>query len=1056
MQILSSSAMIPILVYVLLLSTVLKNKSHLINAKRIFPKRVSQSLSPNNFSAKMLPSAAPKSSLVHIEPTTFGDGRFKASGNFIKFPKDIQGTIDRAKKEKKPLDIFAVYFDISGHTNLVGIPQLRVFAHTCVLSSSNVILSINAPYAARSLTGTAPTGAIPRRAPSGLNSGNIEILCNRITSSSPATIKFYMNGGTGRRGARGGPGRNGIDGRPGHRGRCKRKTIFGIRYKCKKERGHAGVYSTNGTNGIRGGSGGYGGNGGNLLITYKEMGTNSITFKSYNRMGRGGFGGSGGAAGRNGKYIPNLQYVTRCRSKCRENLAWESRPKLTTRQRGPPGFRGRNGRNGRFIKRPFFVRSSSSFSTDDFLRFAALVERYKNDIIIGQESCEEAMSIMDTVITIATYRRDVSLLQTMSKQASLSKKGVLIRKEIYGPATLSRAAPESIGKELSLELKYVKALKDQITSAELNSNVLSVLVTAAGISIPATNFNTLRTNLLLQRKTFQRAVEDIEARIENALGVISFEVEDRVLAKKDAAERAKKMALFKAVRSIVNIGVGLVKLDVISIFSSTEEIIGTIKNTKFTYESIKESFGKIGKLSKDFKELLSSATDIQKKLKTVKEGFSKAESTGCSFDDLKRLLVDAPDRIDKFPNLVDFDSSFAKIVDIGVVTDLSKALLQTRSSALTAQFSCVLGESLGKIPALNSAFDNYFTLSTSRLEILGRMVDIDIEIQQLSVQEQGIKAQKERLLELQKDIRGRTKAAALAILSVTFEYARMRAIETIERLTSSYGNLLLRDMRGTVEAYAKNRLNENGVLSFDASAQYANLVKLELDLKKDFRSCTDKRELPSHGFYSFDITPENSPELFFKKLRTGPNSRSSLVLDIHKNCAFYAGDIPPPRMLDNKDTRPACLPNLYTYNARMISISAELIGGDESLLPPGRSAVFAIIDQVGLQTFHAKPNVFKSYDMAPLQLPIGFVSLKKGNVSDITYHSTCFLDVRGLGGVNVDSPRVCPSPFSAYMLQIGHVEEPSLHPYLRTVKAIRIHTRLTAYINSETANICVT
>lgn len=1021
--------------------------------KRILPNRV---IEPLSFTAKLPPvPIAPTTKLATVVPPALNVNKYSVSANYIKFPKDVQATINLAKRRKKQLDLFALYLDLSGSIDLRGIPSFRVFAHTCVLSTKAVIINMNALPLSRTRLISAAIGVTPRKAQSGNHAGHIDIVCKHIKSRVPAArLQFSQSGGAGKSGAAGGRGRNGIDGKPGHRGRCKKRKVLGVRVSCKRRTGHAGVNSTPGKDGTRGGSGGNGGNGGNLSLTYEKLDVRIVPFSA---KGFGAIGGVGGAPGRNGKFIENIYYVSRCSSKCHERKTLENRPKLTTPKRGPLGYRGTNGRDGIISIGTIFNPGRTSFRKHDFLRFIALAERYTNDLILSKRSCEESISVLDTIITVATYRTDIKVLQSLSQQAALTKKGILLRKGIFGPATLSRSAPVPIATELKDDIQYVEALKDQITSSKLKTDVLSVLIATTSISIPATSYNLLRRNLQAQRSTFERAVLDIEANIENALGVINFQVEDHVLAKRDAIEAAKKKALFKAVLSVVKIGVGVMSLDFKSIFGAPEKIIGAIKGVKFSLKDIKDRFGKIGKAT-DFKGLLKSASKISKNLDIAKKGFAKAEAVGCSFNDLKKLLVDAPDRVDKFPNLVDFKSDFSKIQDVGVVTDLSQALLQTRSSELTSQFSCVLGENLEDIPALKTAFENYFTLSGSRLEILGRMVDIDIEIQQLSVMEQGVQAQKDELKALQKSVRGHTKEAALAILSITFEYARMRAIETLVRLSSSYENLLLRDMGAIIISYAKKRLDENGALGLNAGAQYANLVKLEGDLKKSFRnaqSCFTSREIPSIGYYSFDITPKNNPALFSKKLRTGPDNRASLMLDISKNCAFYAGSEPPPRMLTNVDSRSVCLPNLFTYNARMSSISVEFIGGDEKLLPKGRTSVFGIIDQVGLQSFHAKPNVFRDYDMPPLQIPLGFLSVKTKQGAVLQYNPTCFAGDKGLGGVSIDSPRVCPSPFSAYMLQIGHVEEKSMHSYLNTIKAIRIHTRLVAYTSSLNANICV-
>lgn len=724
-------------------------------------------------------------------------------------------------------------------------------------------------------------------------------------------------------------------------------------------------------------------------------------------------------------------------------------------------------------------------NNDDFVRFFGLAERYYNNLVLSKTASaatkREAMAVMDSVAFFADIRGKAKpntytsyLVRTMGERARVAKKAVQLRDSIFGPAALSRAAPVSLGAEVSAELRYADALQAQMSTSRLQSNVLGAVTEAAAISIPATNFNALRADLRAQRDKFRRAVVDTEARIEDASATIREEVEKHVIKKKEAADRERQKKMFKALTSIVNIGVGIASLNFKQIFSSTKTIIGSIKDIKVSFDDIeaikstvdgvREEFKQLRNETKDIKDLLSTVQDVASNVRTVQDGFKKAAVTGCSFAELQALMRAAPDRVDKFPNLVVYDSDFSQIDDIGAVGELSKALVKVRASTLTAQLSCVVGDRLEDVPSVKAAFDNFFTLTATRIDVLSRMVDIDIELRQLKLREDGVEAQRDSLRRLRVSAGAlRARGNALAAMAVAFERARMRTVGVLERLATSYENAALRSLEPLLHAFATEQLSDNGVCGFDAAKQHARLAKLHAQLRRAFEAaarCAADREVPAVTFYSFDISRADSPDLFApdgrpSALRTGAANRTALMLDISKHCAMYGGNHPPPRMLPAPPAPPAaCFPNKYTYNARMVAIAVELVGGDDSKLPPGRSSVFASISQAGPQTFHSKPGHFKSVQMRPLQFALGFIPLTNSAPPSIVYHTTCFVGGGGLTSVSVDSPRVCPSPFSAYSLQLGYVKDDALNPYLATVQAIRIHTKLVAYSNSNTASVC--
>ena len=903
----------------------------------------------------------------------------------------------------------------------------------------------------------------PDPAASGINGGNIHFICIHAYSKSPVTVTFKLRGRPGVRGGIGGDGNKGEDGTHATRGDCKFK-LRGFKSRCHLTRGHPGRRSTEGRYGARGGRGGRGGSGGNLSFYYRSL-SPGLKFVPDLTGGSGGPGGTGRAPGPNGVYIPFDKFIIGCRWFCKDWYATIRRLGFRRTYQGPTGYQGYEGPTGYADIKKDLSAPRTNLSIDDRLRFSALAERYYNDLALSGDIalCDEATSVMASINALSARHQDIELMKSMGRRAKMMMKALQLRKGLFGPALLSRDAPFTIKEDLSRALRYSEALRTQISNIRSRGDILTILTETAAISLPGTNFNALRRDLRVQRDTFRRGVLDVERRLELAVIGITQSVEAYIAEKKKEAERKRKRASFKSISNIVSIASGLLTLDVNRLLTSGAYLVNTIGDVKIsishlkeTFKNVKETFKTVGNITKELKHDFADELKIPGQIKQVRSAFSKA--SGCDLQDLKALLVDAPDRLDKSPNLVDLDMDFSKIQDIGVIGELTTAQLATRASKLTVQFACLFGETLDDIPNLKSVFENYFILAGSRLGILGRMVDIDIELQRVNIIAEGVQAQKNQLARLRRDINVSSRSAALVVLSISFEQARMSVVEITERLAHSYSNLVLRPMDEDVQRYARRRLGSNGASGVSSLAQYTNLVRLENQVKTRFRSahgCTTRREIPSSGFYSFDLKEANSPELFSNPLKTGRNGRTTLVLDIQQNCAFYAHTRPATRGMAVANVRPFCIPNKVKFNARMVSMAVELLGGDESLLPQSRTRVFSSLEQVGSQTFHAKPNLFTSFEVEPLQFSIGSIHLTGGVPSDISYHPTCENQDGGLTRVNLDSPRVCPSPLSTYALQIGLVEEVGLHPYLETIKTIRIHTKLVSYTRASTATQCI-
>lgn len=999
----------------------------------------------------------PSSTNVYTESPTFTGGSYRVSGNNVQFPKDLSDTFNRAKAERKPLDVFAIHISFDEQIVGTGIPELRIFAHTCTLPYHDTYLSM---YGSND-TPTPKKGfpnMTPPKAPSGANGGNVYIVCINVIRRK-GILHVRTKGKAGGYGGTGGDGSNGVDGTPSERGDCKFKW-----FKCRRDYGKTGRLSTSGRDGARGGSGGDGGNGGDFSLYYINKSPELETTPTH-VGGYGTLGGPGGNPGKNGRVFEPIHLVSGCKSICREVRVLETgRVPLRTSVRGNRGYNGRTGNPGTVDVKQGLSSVMKSFSVEDILRFYALAERYYNDLVIGKASCPEAISVMNTVSLLSKVYPTVPVLNSIAQRAQVNMKGVQLRKNLFGPATLARSAPTTIGDELFRSLRYAKAINEQMNNMQLETNLVSIITKTTAISIPATNFNVLRADLMAQRNTFQRGVEDVERSLSSSRFAVSDAIQAYIRKLKEEAEKRKAKAIIKGVLSIVSIASGLIKLDFNQVFQSANEVIGSIGDIDISLSNLKETVEGFKKVKKEFdevKDLVEEKLNLKGNVKNVKNAINAVESksSSCNLQEIKELMNAAPDRTLKFPNLVDFGDDFSEIEDIGVIAELSNARLGVRSSKLSGQIACLFGAKLEDIPTLRSAFDNFFILTGSRIDILSRMVDIDIELRQLRVSEEGIQSQKRALQHLEGEI-GRTSPSNLLVsLSISFEQARMQVIKNIERLASSYSNIALRPMSEDIQEYASRRLRGNGAFGFSSSVQYVNLARLEDDVKSRFNrahGCTTKREIPAPAYFSFDLTQENSPAVFSGGIRTGPKNRTALVLDINDNCAFYANSRPATRGLEGTNPRSQCIPNKVKFNSRMVSISVELLGGDDSKLPSGWSSVFTNIEQVGFQSFNAKPGLLTGFEVEPLRIGMGSIRLRSGGPSDVLYNPTCTAEVGGLGTVNLDSPRVCPSPFSTYFLQIGLSETAQIHEYLDTVSTIRIHTRLVSFCDERTARVCFT
>lgn len=113
------------------------------NPNRIISRQIVPSNAPlPQFTARPSPQptpsphiSKPSSTDISIDGPSFTGGPYRLSANVIRFPTYATTAISHARAENKSMHIFAVHATFAGHMDLRGIPELRVFAHTCVFES---------------------------------------------------------------------------------------------------------------------------------------------------------------------------------------------------------------------------------------------------------------------------------------------------------------------------------------------------------------------------------------------------------------------------------------------------------------------------------------------------------------------------------------------------------------------------------------------------------------------------------------------------------------------------------------------------------------------------------------------------------------------------------------------------------------------------------------------------------------------------------------------------------------------------------------------------------
>ena len=157
-------------------------------------------------------------------------------------------------------------------------------------------------------------------------------------------------------------------------------------------------------------------------------------------------------------------------------------------------------------------------------------------------------------------------------------------------------------------------------------------------------------------------------------------------------------------------------------------------------------------------------------------------------------------------------------------------------------------------------------------------------------------------------------------------------------------------------------------------------------------------EMPAQASYTFEVTPERNPELYKLGRRIGPKYPSVLKLEVKRRCPIYASALPLRVCFDFVEGSSFCRLNDIPYKVRLISMAIEIIGGDKPLLPSCHSSIYAVVKQIGKQTFQTSTGIYKSFQVDELRIDLGFVSLQSQN-GDCQYKRICKASVgRNNGG----------------------------------------------------------
>ncbi|KAK1869877.1 hypothetical protein I4F81_012342 [Pyropia yezoensis] len=795
--------------------------------------------------------------------------------------------------------------------------------------------------------------------------------------------------------------------------------------------GNQGRASGNGARGGTGGAGGAGGAGGRVVLVEASVnGPPLVVARIFG--GAGGGGGAGGRGGSGGPNLPAFRKVTRCRcsgflcTRCRFTTTTITRPRTRSGSTGRRGPAGPAGAPGALVRQTPATVAATDVPRGDLRLWVGLLERFYVDLLLtlqGAPAASPASAATKAAameVTAAVERAAPGLPFPQRMMAATGARVQDSRAEagagIFGRAALTRTSPGALADVLDDQYAYAQRVADTASRATAEANLLSVVTAAAAISLPAKNFQAIRRSLR-DRRTLQVLAVD---RIQEEIAVALAEAATRLsAAQAEAVELAGERQLNQFF-SLLSAGAGLG---------------GAVAG--------KDPFAAI-----------QSVVEIQE---VVREIVDEATASGCSIGGLADLLNAGADLDlrNNFPGVVDLSADLSLIQSVDTIAAIRSAALESKAAELTAQIACAFAaDDFSTLPEVKAAFERLFINAQARVDLIDTILDIDVELAALTVEAASLTAQRE---ELQRLIRGGqgalARADAVEALQAQYEVARLGALEGLAATAASFKQVSLIDFGDVLAAFARRRLEANGVLPVAVDMLALDAARATL-FRVFRRTAVCLGELPDRRFFFFDVpvNPLNTSAVASGGgpppvlLRSGAAVKFPFTLSFFGDCGAFGRTSPPTRNLPAGTTSNGCAPNRNRFNTRMVSMGVELLGGDDALLPPGRTAVAAFVDQVGRQTFRRSFVDIVSYDAASLLVPLADAPLATG--APLALRPFC---ERRTSAVSfLDTPRACPSPFSSYLLQLGRFPSAPLDSYLRTVQTVRVHALL-----SSSSSLCL-
>lgn len=934
---------------------------------------------------------------ILFQPPSVTLSSSRLSAYQISLPADLPSALPT----NAPLIVSASTVKFTSFVDIPNLPSLTILAHTCTSSrQSSINIDISSDLPVPTPVSQAPPERTPSTPPQTISSGNVVILCQRLVNVS--SVLVTSRGSIGRNGGRGGSGAAGLPTVKASKGRCSlRGSVF--RKKCKIEGVNPGRKATNGEKGAKGGKGGKGGNGGNVdLFLPSSFSKDKVVIR--NEGGKGGKGGAGGPGGVKGKFESRGSIIIECERgvfRCKSKGFLEGirifidlPPKD-----GEAGDNGSDGDSGEKGKIRFLTNISNSddiVSTGDISRFVRLLERHYTDLILAGSGNSVSEGVLRSVQSLTSGKTGSAFLATANVRATTFLARLQAGNSLFGAGLLTRVSPETLSDDLDRAIDLARDVNDELSDALSDVALANIVVAAASSTVSKANLEELEAAQRLRRNNREAAIRDLDRQIK-VTGV-------RV---RSAIARANSEASAKngQVLALISAGVGL-----------------------FGAAAGRDPFGAI-----------QSTIEIGQIVSEIRED----ARSRCSSSNLLEFVEVDPETRNDFPNKVDFASDFSKIIGFGAVGTLQRSNIGLKATQLTSELSCVFDADLSTFSDVEASFNQFFLQAQTRVDILAEMIDIDISLNTIRVQNNGIDRQRRELNQLSTNINSASRASVYDVLVDLYESARFEVLLATARLSASYSNLVLRPLDDGLRSYGRRRLEANGGIQSD----FLDLVQLRADTRGAFASAGlcfyGPGSLADVRFYSFELSNETHPDLFQQGLRTGSDGRIPITLSINTDCALFDGSDPPELGQKRNVPRRQCVPNLTRFNARLLSMAVEFVGGNRELLSKRAQALRSVgVDQIGQHSYRASAKKFVLFEVPPLAFPLDDIPLRDTS-GKISFSPVCGQQAGSFGVQTLAlSPLTCPSPFATYLFQFGDSSNRGIDRFLRSVRKIRIHAEI--------------